>query len=359
MKSSLSLLPPKIELETKEILKKISSANRYLAELKGISGTIPNQDILINTLFLQEAKDSSAIENIITTHDDLFKEGLFPEFVSNAASKEVRNYLRALKLGYSLLSENNLLTNNIIIAIQARLEKTNGFRTLPGTVLKNNQNDVIYTPPQNSEEIIILMNNLEKFINDDEFFSADPLVKMAIIHYQFESIHPFYDGNGRTGRIINILYLAQKHLLQVPVLYLSRYIVQTKNQYYQLLQRTHNDEKALEEWVLYMLEGVETTSRQTIALIHAINKAYLDYQKRIRDNFKFYSLDLINNLFMHPYTKIEFLERDLKISRITAIRYLKALTDAGFLKKEKMGTSSFYINTPLFKILTKSKWEET
>lgn len=358
MNNTLNFLPPKVDLETKAILKKLSSASRYLAELKGVSGTIPNQEILINTLFLQEAKDSSAIENIITTHDDLFKEDLFPEFSINAASKEVRNYIGALKAGYSLLLENNLLTNNTIIAIQAKLEKTNGFRTLPGTVLKNNLGDITYTPPQNSEEVIKLMNNLERFINDDEFYSADPLVKMAVIHYQFESIHPFYDGNGRTGRIINVLYLVQKQLLQVPVLYLSGYIVRTKNQYYQLLQRIHQNEVALEDWVLYMLDGIEFTSKQTISLIHAINEAYFDYQKRIRESFKFYSLDLVNNLFMHPYTKIEFLERDLKISRITAIRHLKALTEAKFLKKEKIGTSTFYINTSLFNILIKNKWDK-
>ena len=357
MKSNLALLPPKVDLESKAILKKVTSANRFLAELKGISGTIPNQEILINTLFLQEAKDSSAIENIITTNDELFKEGLFPEYETNVEAKEVKNYVSALKAGYSLISKHNLLTNNTIIAIQSILEKNTGFRTLPGTYIKNSLNEILYTPPQDSEEIIELMNNLERFINDDEFYNADTLVKMAIIHYQFESIHPFYDGNGRTGRIINVLYLVLKELLPLPVLYLSRYIVRTKSQYYLLLQKIRTD-NAWEDWILYILEGIESTSRQTIALIHAINKIYLDYQKRIRDNFKFYSLDLINNLFMHPYTKIEFLERDLKVSRITAIRYLKDLTDAKLLKKEKAGKYNYYINVALLNILNKNNWDE-
>ena len=353
MTFELHHLPPNADLETMAILKKTASAHRYLAELKGVSATIPNQGILINTLSIQEAKDSSAIENIITTHDELFKEELFPEFASSAAAKEVRNYVSALRTGFELVRKHRLLTKNHIIKIQAELEKNKaGFRKLPGTELKNEMTgETIYTPPQNSDDVLRLMDNLERFINDDLFCNADPLVKMAMIHYQFESIHPFYDGNGRTGRIINVLYLVQKELLNIPVLYLSRYIVRKKSDYYRLLQ-TVRDSGDWESWILYMLEAVEQTSRQTIGIVQSIGSALMDYKHRIRERHKFYSQDLINNLFFHPYTKIEFLEKDLRVSRLTATKYLDTLSDEGFLKKERIGRSNYYINTALFYLLT-------
>lgn len=350
------LLPPEIDLETKPILKKAASAHRYLAELKGISTSMPNQAILINTLSLQEAKDSSAIENIITTDDELYREELFPEYAVNASAKEVKNYVSALKAGYDLVRKNSLLTSNFIIEIQAKLENhRSGFRVLAGTELKNElTGETVYIPPQNPQDIVDLMSNLELFINDDDMFDADILVKMAIIHYQFESIHPFYDGNGRTGRIINVLYLVLKHLLDIPVLYLSRYIVRHKSDYYRLLQNVR-DEEAWEEWILFMLEAVESTSRQTIKMIQSIRASLLEYKHRIRSQHKFYSQDLINNLFYHPYTKIDFLMRDLNIGRITATKYLDALAEDGLLQKEKIGRSNFYINTALYSILTKAE----
>jgi len=355
MTHALAPLPPAAELETRAILKKSASAHRFLAELKGVSASMPNQGLLINTLSLQEAKDSSAIENIITTHDALFREELFPDFAANAAAKEVRNYASALRKGFDLIRRHGLLTNNDILSIQAELEKNKaGFRKLPGTELKNAQTgESVYVPPQHPQEIADLMTNLERFINDDAFFDADLLVKMAVIHFQFESVHPFYDGNGRTGRIINVLYLVQKELLHIPVLYLSRYIVRTKSDYYRLLQRVRTDND-WESWILYMLEGVETTAKQTIAMVEAIRTALFDYKHRIRAAHKFYSQDLINNLFFHPYTKIEFLQRDLKVSRLTATKYLDTLTNDGFLRKERIGRSNFYINTSLFGILTQS-----
>lgn len=353
MKSELQYLPPQIDLETRTILKKTATAHRYLAELKGLSATIPNQEILINTLSLQEAKDSSAIENIITTHDELFKEELFPDFAVTAAAKEVRNYVSALRIGFALVLKNRLLTKNHISVIQAELEKNRaGFRKLPGTELKNEQTgETVYTPPQNPDDVVRLMDNLERFINDDSFYDADPLVKMAMVHYQFESIHPFYDGNGRTGRIINVLYLVQKDLLNIPVLYLSRYIVRNKGEYYRLLQAVR-DKGDWESWILYILEAVEQTSRQTISMVKSIARVLIDYKHRIREDHKFYSQDLINNLFYHPYTKIDFLERDLNVSRLTATKYLDTLADGGFLKKEKIGRSNYYVNTALFRILT-------
>ncbi len=352
-------LPPKNNLETIPILKKTASAHRYLAELKGVSRSIPNQAILINTLSLQEAKDSSAIENIVTTHDELFQEELFPEYASNAAAKEVSNYISSLKTGFEQVQKEGLLTKKHILAIQEELEKNKaGFRKLPGTDLRNDQTgEIVYTPPQHPQEIEQLIDNLEAFINDDSLSSLDPLVKMAVIHHQFESIHPFYDGNGRTGRILNVLYLVHKGLLNIPVLYLSRYLVHNKRAYYRNLQLVR-EKGEWEPWVLYILEGIEQTSRQTITMIQAIREILLSYKHRIRSQYKFYSQDLINNLFFHPYTKIEFLVEDLGVSRLTAAKYLDTLCEGGYLQKKKIGRSNYYINKALFSILTKPEGED-
>lgn len=201
------------------------------------------------------------------------------------------------------------------------------------------------------------MRNLESFINDDTVSDIDPLIKVAIIHYQFESIHPFYDGNGRTGRIINVLYLVLKERLDIPVLYLSRYMIRTKQDYYRLLQDVR-DTGAWEEWILYILTGIEQTSRQTIRIVQDIQQALMTYKHQIRNDFRFYSQDLINNLFFHPYTKIDFVMRDLKVSRLTATKYLDALAeDERFLKKAKIGRSNYYINIALFNILAKEEAE--
>jgi len=333
------------------ILKRLASSSRALAELKGIAASIPNQGILINTLGLQEAKDSSEIENIVTTHDELFKDDVLPEAFANPAAKEVLRYRQALRVGFERVRASGLLTANHIIEIQGELERNNaGFRKLPGTALKDGGGQTVYTPPQDPAEIIELMRGLERFINTPELFSADPLIKMALIHHQFESIHPFYDGNGRTGRIVNVLYLVKEGLLDIPVLYLSSHIVRTKADYYRLLQ-TVREQDRWEEWVLYMLEAVEVTAGQTIATIHAIKAALFDYKHRIRSGFKFYSQDLINNLFTHPYTKIEFVQRDLGVSRVTATKYLDALADGGFVRKHKIGRGNYYINLALNAVL--------
>lgn len=351
---SLTDLPLPLELETKQVLKSVTAANRYLAELKGVSETIPNQSILINTLALQEAKDSSAIENIITTHDEMYKAELYSDLISSSAAKEVQNYVRALRTGFDQIKKSHLLTCNHIIEIQETLERNNaGFRKLPGTDLKNQATgETIYVPPQDHETIIRLMRNLENYINDDALSNIDPLIKIAIIHHQLESIHPFYDGNGRTGRIINILYLVLKGYLDIPILYLSRYIIETKSDYYRLLQSVR-DTNNWEDWILYILKGIEVTSQQTIFIIQKIRELMQKYKQDIRNNFRFYSQDLLNNLFRHPYTKIEFLERDLNVSRLTATKYLDQLADAGYLEKQKIWRSNYYINRPLFDLLSK------
>lgn len=351
MPYQLLLLPPEKEIETKAVLRKAAAAHRFLAELKGVAATIPNESILINTLVLQEAKESSAIENIITTNDELFRAELFDEFVG-PAQKEVQNYAKALRYGFEKARHHGLLTNNLILEIQQMLEDNQaGYRKLPGTALKNQQTGaVVYTPPQEYDAIIGLMTNLERIINDDNAWPVDPLVKMAVLHFQFESIHPFYDGNGRTGRILNILYLVNKDLLRLPILYLSRYIIRHKSDYYRLLQGVR-DHDAWEPWVLYMLDGVEQTARETIDTVNQIKTLMLDYKHRIRAQFpKMYSQDLLNNLFRHPYTKIEFVMRDLQVSRPTASGYLSKLCQSGFLEKHKRGVSNYYMNKPLIDI---------
>ncbi|BFI97503.1 MAG: Fic family protein [Rhodanobacter sp.] len=311
---------------------------------------MPNQNILLSTLGLQEAKDSSEIENIVTTHDELFREAA-QDTAAGPAAKEVARYNRALRVGFDAVRGSGLLTGNHILEIQSALEKSRaGYRKVPGTVLKNGVGHVVYTPPA-PDSLPMLMSSLEQFINDDERFEADPLIKMALIHHQFESIHPFYDGNGRTGRIVNVLYLVKQGLLDTPVLYLSRAIVRSKADYYRLLQsvREHGH---WEQWVLYMLGVVERTATDGIATIQAIKAALMDYKHRIRAGHRFYSQDLINNLFSHPYTKIEFLQQDLQVSRLTAARYLDALAATGFVRKRRIGRSNYYINESLFRILT-------
>jgi Fic family protein len=251
------------------------------------------------------------------------------------------------------VKQTGLLTNNHILEIQLTLETSSaGFRKLPGTELKNERTgEVVYRPPQDKNQIKLFMSNLEKFINDDTVSDLDPLVKMAVIHHQFESIHPFYDGNGRTGRIINILYLVKYGLLDMPVLYLSRYINQKKNEYYRLLQsvRIH---QTWEEWVLYMLDGIEKTSHQTIRLIQEIRDLMQHHKHKIREELpKIYSQDLLNNLFRHPYTKIDFVTRELQIHRNTATRYLEELVRIGLLTKHRIIKENFYLNAALFELL--------
>lgn len=346
-------LPLKQEIETKTVLKQLVASRTCLAELKGAVKSMPNESILINTLSLQEAKDSSAVESIITTHDELYKAELFASQYATPASKEVKSYADALRTGFSLVKDNNLLTNNIIIEIYRIIKQnTGGFRTTPGTTLKNEATQqIVYTPPQTHDEIVKYMSNLEQYINDASLSDVDPLVKMAIIHHQFESIHPFSDGNGRTGRIVNILYLVLNGLLDLPVLYLSRYIIKNKGEYYRLLQKVRDDGD-WESWILFLLKGIEETSQETIVLIQGIKALMAEYKKGIRSDLKkIYTQDLLNNLFRHPYTKIDFVCEELQVSRPTATAYLTKLVKAGYVKKMKLGRENFYLNVPLFDLL--------
>ncbi len=363
----IPLLPLPYDLETKTVLRQANKANRKLAELKGVAQTIPNERILISSLTLQEAKDSSAVENIVTTQDDLYRAGLDANFtLIGAATKEVLFYREAINEGFKLVRNKNILALNDIKRIQEVLEQNSvGFRTTPGTQLKRSSDGaVIYTPPQDGQRIVELMSNLEQFINDDELCPIDPLVKMAIIHHQFESIHPFYDGNGRTGRIVNILYLVTSGLLDLPILYLSRYITHNKAEYYERIQAIRNatgDNSAQwKAWILYMLRGVEQTAEETIALVKNIGKLMTEYKNIIRPAFGGkYSHELLNGLFYHPYTKIGHLESNMQVSRQTAAKYLDRLASLGLLQKERMGKENYYINTKLMELfLTFSEQQE-
>lgn len=353
-KEMLAPLPPTTDLETKRILKRVNEANRELAVLKGYARTIPNQYVLINALCLQEAKDSSEIENIITTNDELYRAGLFERDIVSPQAKEVVNYAEALNEGYRLIRDGELLTVNNICAIQKILEKNDaGLRKQSGTTLKNAATgEIVYTPPQEYDAIIKLMSNLEQIINDDANWpDIDPLIKMAVLHYQFESIHPFYDGNGRTGRIINVLYLVLKKLLDTPILYLSRYIISHKGDYYRLLQgvRESND---WENFILFMLDAVVATSKMTACTIQQIDEAMLETKRQIKDKFSFYRRDLVETLFLFPYTRIQHLQKQLDISRNTATSYLNKLHDAGILEKMVLGRNQYFINKALFHILS-------
>ena len=343
-------LPPSVDFDTVPILKALARANRALAELKGCAATIPNQNILIDTLALQEAKASSEIENIVTTQDDLFQADLFPEGPGSAAAKEVALYRDALKLGFHRLSETKgLITNSTLIAMfQLLKQHDGGFRQTPGTALKNEASgEVVFVPPQDAREIVSLMADLEHYINTENGDGLDPLIRMALIHHQFESIHPFPDGNGRLGRILNVLYLARTGLLDIPVLYLSRHITQNKDTYYRLLQAVRA-ENAWEEWVLFMLEAVAETSGATLRLVEGIRQQMSDTKTRLRAELpKLYSQDLLNNLFRHPYTRIDYFVQDLGVSRQTAAKYLDELADKGFVEKVQSGRNNYFINANL------------
>lgn len=352
---SLLPLPGSIQLETEDVLRQLTRSHRQLAELKGAVATIPNESILIDTLTLQEARDSSAVENIITTQDELYQMDHLRGRFSSPAAKEVHNYVEALKIGFARVRRNGFIRLDDILAIQETLEQNRaGLRKLPGTVLKNEHTgEVVYEPPQHPNEILPLMDNFVAYLNRDDAGDPDPLVRMAVLHFQFESIHPFYDGNGRTGRILNLLHLLLHGLLDFPVLYLSRFIVQHKSAYYEGLQAVRTS-GAWESWLLYMLKAVEETARTTLALVAAIRELMQLTKHRMRAELpRIYRQELLNTLFRHPYTKIEFVQRDLKLSRPTATKYLQALAAAKILRKQRIGSTNFYINQELFSLLSR------
>jgi cell filamentation protein, protein adenylyltransferase len=351
--NDLPLLPPETHLfETINILKQENKARSAIAELKGIAKIIPNQSILINAIILQEAKDSSEIENIITTQDELYKAISGNQIKYDSATKEVIYYREALSFGYRKITERNILTVNDIISIQKELLKNDaGIRKTAGTSLVNDRTgEVIYTPPQDEDVINMLLSNLTSFLND----SDDSLSKMAILHYQLESIHPFYDGNGRTGRIINILYLILKDYLEIPILYLSSYIIKNKSEYYRLLRDVTINEN-WEDWIIYILKGIEIVARNTINKIITIQKLLENTISKVKGELpKIYSKELIEELFVHPYCKIEFLTNVLGVERKAASRYLNQLQEIGILKEYKIGREKIFLNIELLEILKDS-----
>lgn len=349
-------LPLEIDVETKAVLKQTNLASRKLGELNGIVEKIPNPEILIRTLSLQEAKDSSSIESIITTHDELYKAEIGANKYSTIAAKEVSTYADALMEVVQQVMKRGIITEGMIKDIYRNIKHNDaGYTTTPGKSLINERTkEKVYIPPQTIDEIQVHMRNLELFINDDSLSDIDPLVKMAIIHHQFESIHPFGDGNGRAGRVLNILYLVSKGLLNLPVLYLSRHINHYKGRYYELLQRVrdHNNQESWEAWILFMLKGVEQTADESIKFVRGIGEMMMRYKHQIREQLpNVYSQDLINNLFRHPYTKIEFVVNEVGVSRPTAMSYLNQLIETGLLDKLKLGRENYYVNKELFNFI--------
>jgi len=348
----LHKLPPLREkVETFEILRQTNKSTAALAELKGIAKTIPNQAMLINAIVLQEARDSSEIENIITTQDELYKALTANKNNISAEVKEVVNYRKAIFHGYDLVKMQGFLRVNDIVAMQqALVDNTAGIRSTPGTVLKNDKTgEVVYTPPQDKDEIVGLLTNFIHHYNEPDELS--PLINLAILHYQFESIHPFYDGNGRTGRILNILYLILNGLIDVPILYLSSYITKNKPEYYRLLNQT-NRTGNWEEWIMFMLKAVEYTSLDTISRISNI-KSLLDATIiKVQEKApKVYRKEFVELLFEQPYSKIEFVVNKLGVERKAASRYLKELEAIGIVESQKVGRETIYINKELIEIL--------
>jgi len=347
------LPPPREKVETLLILRQLSKSANALGELKGIAKTIPNQAMLINAVVLQEAKDSSEIENIITTQDELYR-ALATTGKQPLQVKEVINYRRAIFTGFDIIEKQGFLRKADIETIQKKIIENNaGIRSMTGTVLKNDKTgQIVYTPPQEKSEILDLLSNFLEHFNLN-LTDLHPLINLSILHYQFESIHPFYDANGRTGRILNILYLIINNLLDIPILYLSSYINQNKSEYYRLLHKINKMDE-WEEYILYILKAIEETSLKTINKINNIKDLLEKSIGKAKEKAtKIYRKELIELLFEQPYSKIEFVVNRLKVERKAASRYLKKLEEIGLLKSEKIGRETVYINRDLIETLKK------
>ena len=346
-------LPPLNFVESPEILRQLAKASRYLGELNGLCASLPDPNLLINTIVLQESKESSAIENIVTTQDELYRANSETDYASDVA-KEVLSYKEAMYVGLERMNtQKNLLGSNTMIEIVQTIKKNqSGIRNTPGTELKNAINgEVVYIPPCCEDVLREKLFALERFINDNEASNLDPLIKLAFIHYQFESIHPFSVGNGRTGRIMNTLYLVQQGLLMQPVLYLSAYMVKYKSDYYQLLRGVIEKEN-WNDWVMYMLTAIIETAQMTTKKIRNMLLLKNEYEQQMKDVLgSSFSFELLRLMFMMPYLKIELLERKGLAHRQTASSWLKKLTDAAILRPQKMGRTTYYINYKLMEIL--------
>ena len=352
--NQLPPLPPKVDVETKAILKKAIDARSALAELKGLGLTIPNQSILLDSLILQEAKASSEIENIITTSDALFQAFSAKTGNIDPATKEVLRYREALWKGYNTLKKRPVLSTSLFVELVKTIKQySEGIRKLPGTTIKNaTTGKILYTPPESESIIRDKLKNLEDFIHADD--EIDPLVKLALIHYQFAAIHPFLDGNGRTGRIINILFLVQSGLLDLPVLYLSKYIIEHKNDYYRHL-RGVTEKNLWETWILFLLRAVEQTAVFTRERIIAIRDLMAQTTENARKELpaRVYSRELMEIIFHQPYAKGQFLVDAGIAQRKTAAEYLRALEKTGIMKSMKIGKEVLYLNVELYDLLSR------
>ena len=352
--NNLPLLPPDVKIETPEILKHLAAAARHLGELNGFCATLTDPTLLINTITLQESKDSSEIENIATTQDELYQATIEGDSATSAA-KEVLRYKEAVYKGLAAMQKKkNILSVNAMIEIVQVIKHNNaGIRNTPGTALKNAiTGEVIYTPPEGKEIIEEKLANLERFINDDEFSALDPLIKMAVIHYQFEAIHPFVDGNGRTGRILNGLYLVQQGLLPQPILYLSSYIVKNKSLYYGLL-RGVTEKNNWQDWIMYNLTAVIETTQLTAKKIRQL----LSLKDKMEGELKnalgsSYKRELLELMFEMPYVKIETLEMKGLAHRQTASTWLKKMVSAGIVSEHKKGKTFYFTNHRLINTLS-------
>ncbi len=348
--NNLPLLPPKGNLETTNILRKTITASRALANLNGAIINLPNPQLFLDTIHLQEAKASSEIENIITTNDELYQSVVADKKFDSSSAKEVISYKNALWYGLEQLESRPFITTNLCINIMQNIkENTSGIRTTPGTTLSNIKGEVIYTPPEGEDIIREKLSNLEKFINEDD--SLDPLIKMALMHYQFEAIHPFSDGNGRTGRILLLLFLKLENLLDFPALYLSEYIIRHKSEYYKGL-RLVTEKENWEDWILYMLDMIESTATKGLSRLKEIIDLMQTMSNEIRNKLpKIYSKDLVEIIFKLPYTKRQNLIDAGFGTPKTVGNYLMTLEAHGFLQSVKVGKEKLYLNFRLMEIL--------
>lgn len=349
--NSLPLLPPAQNLESRAVLKACINARIALAELKQAAGLMPNQTMLINTIPLLEAKDSSEIENIVTTTDKLFQHAQW-ENQADPATKEALRYRSALHKGCQSLKDRPLCTTTAVEICRTLKGVDMDIRKTPGTQLINDKTgEIIYTPPEGEKTLRDMLANWERFIHNEE--EIDPLIRMAVGHYQFEAVHPFMDGNGRTGRVINILYLIQQDLLQLPILYLSRHIIANKSDYYKLLLDVTRDE-AWEPWILFMLKAVEETSRWTTDKIAAIRSLSDHTTEFVRNTLpKIYTRELVDVIFEQPYCRISNLVTKGVAKRQAASRYLKSLVDVGVLNEISVGKEKIFIHPKLMKLLSR------
>ncbi|MFN5712282.1 MAG: Fic family protein [Bacteroidota bacterium] len=348
--NDLPLLPPKTDIETKSILRKTISAGRALAQLNGTLLNLPNPTLFLDTIYLQEAKASSEVENIITTNDELYKSLVADKKVENSATKEVLSYKEAVWLGLEQIKKKPFITTNLCVSIvQCIKQNTASIRNTSGTTLSNTKGEVIYTPPSGESIIREKLTNLEKFINEDE--TIDPLIKMALLHYQFEAIHPFAEGNGRTGRILLLLYLKLSGLLYTPAIYLSEYIIKNKTEYYKSL-RSVTENNDWENYILYMLDMIEETSNKGLERLNKIINTMTKTSDEIKAKLpKIYSKDLVEILFRLPYTKRQHLIDENIGNPKTVGNYLITLEENGFLTSVKVGKEKLYLNHQLLKIL--------